>query len=134
MPIGAVTVTATAGTGTSFPATAKDALVNDRDVRELKLTLVDKLGGLLKGRVLLSDGTTPAGKGVRVSTVSNIGAELAVTTRSDGTYEFAKILAPGLRIGYVAAAPAVLRSVGAIRSPRPRWSRQRRAPRSSARR
>jgi hypothetical protein len=95
VPVGAVSVTATAGTGTSFPATAKDALVANGDVRELNLTLVDNVGGIVKGRVLLSDGKTPAGAGVRVSTVSNIGAELAVTTKADGSYEFAKILAPG---------------------------------------
>ena len=95
VPIGAVAVTATAGTGTSLPATAKDALLGDGDVRELDLTLTDNLGGRLLGKVLLPDGETPAGSGVRVATRSSIGAEVAVTTKADGSYEFAKILSPG---------------------------------------
>ena len=61
----------------------------------MNLELTDNLGGVLSGTVFLPDGKTPAGKGITVSTKSNIGAELTVTTGANGKYEFAKILAPG---------------------------------------
>ncbi len=95
VPVGPVSVTASAGTGTSLPATAKSVLLFDSDARELNLTLTDNLGGRLVGRVFLPDGTTPAGAGVRVSTTSPIGAEVAVVTKDDSSYELPKILAPG---------------------------------------
>jgi len=95
VPVGSVSVTASAGTGTSLPATAKSALLSDSDARELNLTLTDNLGGRLLGKVFLPDGMTPAGAGVRVSTKSSIGAEVAVVTKNDSSYELPKILAPG---------------------------------------